>query len=115
MSSATAACPFCNAELPPIQAPSIAARTPCPRCGEPVPNERFPVPQQPGCSEQPGCLSVPAASTAVRTRKTLLIVLSIMAGMASFALVFALLTQKTRRDNDFKYKTDATVKLAQSP
>lgn len=113
MSSATAACPFCNAELPPLAAHSLP-RTPCPRCGEPLPSERFPLRTATDAPDRP---AAPLATAAIeaRTRTTLRIVLSIMAGMAAFALVFALLTQSTRRGHDFKNKSDANTQLAQNP
>jgi hypothetical protein len=42
-------------------------------------------------------------------------VLSIMAGMAAFALVFALLTQRVRRDRDPKPNSPVEVELARDP
>jgi hypothetical protein len=113
MSSATAACPFCNAELPPIAARG-QPRTPCPRCGEPLPSERFPVQTAAAAPDRPADPLLTAKSQA-RTRTTLHVVLSIMAGMAAFALVFALLTQSTRRGHDFKNKSDANTQLAHNP
>jgi hypothetical protein len=96
MASTTAACPFCNAELPPLTAMPTAPRTACPRCGEPVPSERFPIAAVAPPPQSP--------SVADRKRRTLQIVLAIMAGMAALALVFALLTQDMRRRNDFRNK-----------
>jgi hypothetical protein len=113
MSSATAACPFCNAELPPLPAHTLP-RTPCPRCGEPLPSERFPLQTAALAPDRPA-VPLLTTSTNARTRTTLRIVLSIMAGMAAFALVFALLTQSTRRGHDFKNKIDIGTQLAQNP
>src|SRR5947208_2863951 len=88
MSSTTAACPFCNAELPPMPA-ATQPRTPCPRCGEPVPSERFPVQSDAVAAGWPPAGAQPA-NVVQGTRKTLQVVLSIMVGMAALALVFAL-------------------------
>jgi hypothetical protein len=101
--TSAASCPYCNAELPPLPAVAPSLRVPCPRCGEPVPRERFPVLQgvAAGCGPD-----LPKPAAVLRTpegkRMTARVVLSIMAGMAALALVFALLTQKMRRDNDFR-------------
>src|SRR5438105_4073840 len=111
MRSAPAACPFCNAELPPLSASPLAPRTPCPRCGEPVPSDRFPVDATAIAAGPPPV----KPSLPDRKRFTLRVLLSIMAGMAALALVFALLTQKTRRDRDPQPRPEPPEQLAQAP
>src|SRR5438105_11344212 len=109
--SAAGACPYCNAELPPLAAPPAGPRTPCPRCGEPVPSERFAV--------QVGVFGGPPppayAGGSLGKMRTLRSVLAIMAGMAVLTLVFALYTQQIRRQRDFKDRPDGNTELARKP
>jgi hypothetical protein len=120
MTSVTTVCPYCNAALSPISAPVTAARLPCPRCGEAVPSERFPVGEPDGAivAGHPQGTNAPRSGSPrsdAGKRKTLQVVLSIMAGMAAFALVFALYTKSIRRDRDPKPNRPVDVELARDP
>ena len=129
--SDTATCPYCNAALPPLPlrasadsgaadgngiakglpAPARGLYTACPRCGEPVLTERFPT-----TAAAPAPPVVPAPpSLAERKRHTARWLLALMVGMAALALVFALMTQKWRREHDFKYKSNATLPAFAEP
>jgi hypothetical protein len=114
MSSVIAACPYCNAALPPISAPAPSKHVPCPRCGEPVPSERFPIEHQNAIAAGPPPARMPDTNAAGK-RKTLQVVLSIMAGMAAFALVFAIYTQSVRRERDPKPNVLVEAELAPDP
>lgn len=96
-------CPFCNAPLPALLAPPAGEKQACPRCGEPVAAARWPI--DAGAGAKTALETAPAASAPnVRTsnRKTGLIVLGIMAGMAVGGLSFALVTTQFRRSHDPK-------------
>jgi hypothetical protein len=108
MRSDIAACPYCNAELPPLAAPATGRYAACPRCGEPVPAERFPA-----TSAAPA--PAPAPPLPQRKRQTAKVLLAIMVGMATLALVFALMTQKWRREHDFRYKADPAAPVVAEP
>ena len=112
MPNTLAACPFCNAELPPLPAPPVGPRTPCPRCGEAVPSERFPLQTAIVAGPPPPLAALP--SNVPGNKKTARIVLSVMAGMAVLTLIFALYTQQIRRQRDYRDRTDA-AELARKP
>ncbi len=109
MTSAASACPFCNAALPPLHAGPASRFTPCPRCGEPVPTDRFPRTTEP---VTPPAISRAAAPGKGKTART---VLAIMAGMAILGLVFALLTKDIRRRRDPARRPDVAETLPRKP
>lgn len=74
-----------------------------------MPTERFPIGAE---TVQP---PVVPPTLPARKRRTAQVLLAIMVGMAATALVFALMTQKWRRDHDFKYKTNPVTPLAEEP
>ena len=95
MTSESANCPFCNARLPALAAVPIVDKLPCPRCGELIPAARWqfdPASAAPPTSEKPAALP--------GNRKTMLIILGIMATMAIAGLSYALWTVKERRTRD---------------
>ncbi|MSQ97052.1 MAG: hypothetical protein EXR98_21200 [Gemmataceae bacterium] len=92
-------CPFCNAALPPLGAPSSAEKLPCPRCGEPVPAARWHV-EPTAIREGPPPLASPHATPG--NRPTALVVLGVMATMAVVGLGYMLWTVQDRRARDPK-------------
>ena len=116
--SAVRTCPYCNATLPALTVGPTGPRTPCPRCAEPVPSEQFAImaghspPAYAGGSLVGGS---PTPSQAAGKKRTLRILLAIMAGMATLTLVFALLTQHIRRKHDFRDRPDGATELARKP
>src|SRR4051812_34730328 len=104
----SAACPYCNAPLPPLAALPRTARTACPRCGELVPSERFAVAGTGIAAGHPApttatAPTVAAPTLAERKRTTARVLLALMGGLAIMTLIFALLTQDLRRRNDHRY------------
>lgn len=99
-----AACPFCNAPLPPLTLATDQDRLPCPRCGEPVPVNRWAI-EPPAAGLKPGEPPMGGIRTEVeigtpskrQNRKTASIVLGIMLGMAAIAFGYALWTADLRR------------------
>lgn len=100
MASDDSTCPYCNATLPPLAAPPAGERVPCPRCGEPVPGERFPVER----GERPWPESVDDEAPPPGKQKTLTILLGVMGAVALVTLVFALLTTGLRQGRHPKVK-----------
>src|SRR5262245_46088750 len=119
-------CPYCNSHVPDPESVATGQRIPCPRCGVAFPyRSRAAADQQP--SGQPGASQqsettdldsanrnsavcpVPTAQSpaltppAVRARSNRRVAAYFLAGMAVVALavlIYALLTQGIRRDND---------------
>jgi hypothetical protein len=106
MSSAPPTCPFCNAELPPLIALPQADKVPCPRCGEPVPGDRFPVGPPPT-----GAAAAPA-SLADRKRHTVTVILSLMGAIFIVTLIFALMTTRLRQARHPKVKDPEQAEAA---
>jgi hypothetical protein len=114
MLSVPSACPFCNAELPALTTSPTTPQTACPRCGEPVASDRFAVRAGP----PPGSPPEPAPpNLEQRKRRTLRVLLGVMLGMATVALVFALMTQRIRRERDPKPRVEPpeAVEVARRP
>jgi hypothetical protein len=96
-------CPFCNAVLPALAAPPAGAKYPCPRCGEPVSAARWPIdPALAGAIRAGEPLAHALLGIRAGIRKTMLIVVGIMASMALIGLSYMLWTTQTRRNRDPK-------------
>lgn len=91
MPDAPVVCPFCNSRIAAI---ADKSRPVCPRCDAALPAE---------CAANLGvAASAPEPLFAPGKKKTLIAILSLMAGMAALAAIFALWTQSFRRSNDQK-------------
>ncbi len=103
--SSDAHCPFCNAVLPPLSAPPTLPRIPCPRCGEMVPATRWSVDL--AAASLAGLPPKPVGPQVPGTRRTMLVLLGVMAAMACISLVYALSTVSVRREHDYKERPHA--------
>jgi hypothetical protein len=100
-------CPFCNANVPVDQLCQTGTKVLCPRCGEPLPPRLVEdLPTRPASET-----ALPLTSTWTN-RKIGLAVLGAMLLMAVMGLVLALLTQESRRQNDYRLKRGATLSPA---
>jgi hypothetical protein len=124
-----AACPYCNAELPVLGTPPATSQAACPRCGEPISADRFPVanatpPAQNRSNATTSGFPPPStvhtadeSPSEIRQRKraTLFAVLAVMCGMAAMALIFALFTRDIRRKRDPKPRLPTDTEAAERP
>lgn len=97
-------CPFCNAPLPVLAAPALG-KQPCPRCGEPVPGDRWPVDPGLATSLRAGPAPAPVSSPPdfrAANRRIAWTLLGIIASMAIIGLSYALWTKQARRGRDPK-------------
>jgi hypothetical protein len=109
MSTHPVTCPYCNALVTVAPGTTRGQRLPCARCGEsftltsePATTDISDQPAAPELDVEPGS---PAKHWLLKkpdsaNRRTLLILLGVMAFMAVGALAYALHTQQFRRDND---------------
>jgi hypothetical protein len=105
-------CPFCNGVLPALTSRPADDKHKCPRCGEPIAAERWPVDPALATAIQAGAAPVqPPADFRPANRKTGLIVLGVMISMAVAGLSYALWTTQIRRDRDPK-KVDKLEPIA---
>lgn len=100
-----ALCPFCNATLPTAPAPPPSSKAPCPRCGEPVPADRWSIDPALATAliagdapvNQRRTVDAPAPEPGLGVRKTAFIVLGVMVTMLLIGMSFALWTTKLRQ------------------
>lgn len=100
-------CPFCNASLSDVL--RTDDRTPCPRCGEPLPESVRAL--LPATTAPVSAADQPAANFAPGKRATLLAILGVMLLTATIGGIFAWQTKDFRRKNDLRTqkKTDPNL------